>query len=269
MTAAHTVRVAGHFGEWLQGRLGPQGPVVLITLPCAALGVRAEALGPGDFSLEQYPPALLPEARAAAFLRALGGPVSGRYRLEAEMPPGGGAGASTAALLALAGAAGHPCDAALAGPCVATEGASDPLMLPRPDAVLWAPREGHALGALPTPPRCEILGGFWGPPLRTAPQDAAFPDVADLIDAWRGSGDLAEFAALASQSAARTTALRGPEDDPTPALCAALGALGHLRAHTGSARGLIFPPGAVPEGAEARLAEAGFEGVLRFETGAA
>ncbi|TCP38104.1 hypothetical protein EV662_12129, partial [Rhodovulum marinum] len=39
--AARRACVAGHFGEFLQGRLGPDGPVVLVTLPCPALAVRA------------------------------------------------------------------------------------------------------------------------------------------------------------------------------------------------------------------------------------
>ena len=33
-------RVEGHFGELLQGRLGPAGPVVLVTLPCPVLAAR-------------------------------------------------------------------------------------------------------------------------------------------------------------------------------------------------------------------------------------
>jgi len=33
--------VAGHFGEWLQGRLGAEGPVGLVTLACAAVRVHA------------------------------------------------------------------------------------------------------------------------------------------------------------------------------------------------------------------------------------
>ena len=35
----HTV--AGHFGELLQGRLGPSGPLALVTLPTAAWRVAA------------------------------------------------------------------------------------------------------------------------------------------------------------------------------------------------------------------------------------
>ena len=36
-----SVRVPGHFGELLQGRIGSDGPVALVTLPCPALGVTA------------------------------------------------------------------------------------------------------------------------------------------------------------------------------------------------------------------------------------
>ena len=44
-------------------------------------------------------------------------------------------------------------------------------------------------------------------------------------------------------------------------------ALGWLRAHTGSARGLVFAPGGVPPSGAAALAEAGFSQVLRFDGG--
>lgn len=259
-------RVTGHFGEWLQGRLGPSGPVALITLPCPALHVTAERLQDGEFRLCQVP-MILPEARARKFLSMLELPCEGHYRLAANMPAGGGAGSSTAALLALARAAGHDGEG-LARACIAAEGASDPLMLDAPDAVLWAPREGKVLGILTPPPAFEVVGGFLGPPERTDPEDLYFPDITDLVAAWNSAkGDREELARIASLSAARTTALRGPKGDPMPALAEQLGALGHLRAHTGSARGLLFAPGMVPEGVEAALAEAGLANVLRFRTG--
>ena len=34
------IEVRGHFGEWLQGRLGPGGPLALVTVACPALAVR-------------------------------------------------------------------------------------------------------------------------------------------------------------------------------------------------------------------------------------
>lgn len=260
-------RVTGHFGEWLQGRLGPSGPVALITLACPALHVTAERLADGEFGLCQQAPPILPEARARKFLSDLGLPWRGHYRLHANMPAGGGAGSSTAALLALARAAGHD-GRGLAPACIAAEGASDPLMLEAPDAVLWAPREGKVLATLAPPPVFEIVGGFLGPAERTDPEDQHFPDITDLVAAWNSAaGDRRELAWIASRSSARTTALRGPEGDPMPALAGRLGALGHVRAHTGSARGLIFAPGAVPKSAEAALANAGLRNVLRFQTG--
>ena len=44
-----SVRVAGHFGELLQGRLGPSGPVALVSLPCPALWVEARQAVGNDF----------------------------------------------------------------------------------------------------------------------------------------------------------------------------------------------------------------------------
>ncbi|WP_286174134.1 propanediol utilization protein [Rhodobacter sp. NTK016B] len=255
------MRVSGHFGELLQGRLGAEGPLVLISLPCPALWVE---IGAGDHSL-------LGPRRVRALCRALS--LTDPHTvppMQANMPAGGGGGSSTAALVALArwlGFEGPP--ERLARACVAAEGASDPLMLPRPETCLFASRQGEVVERLPALPRFEVLGGFLGPVQRTRAEDDAFPDIADLVARWRGGVDLPGLCALSSESARRTLALRGPADDPTAALAAELGAPGWMIAHTGSARGLIFAPGTVPSGAEARLAEAGFTGVIRFAGGGA
>ena len=259
-----SVTVHGHFGEWLQGRFDPAGEVALVTVRCPALGVTVEHLGDGSLCLED-PARVLPPDRAHAILDRLA-LRSGRFRLIADMPPGGGAGASTAALVALARAAGHSGEG-LAVACVAVEGASDPLMLPEPDRVLWAPRRAEILKELAPPPAAIVVGGFWGRPFRTRPADMDFPDVSDLVSEWRRAETVTEAAAIASESARRTSAQRGPKDDPTEELVRDLGALGHLRAHTGSARGLIFAPGDVPDRAEAALSAAGFKSVLTFATG--
>ena len=294
----------GHFGEWLQGRLGPGGPVALVTLACPSHGARATLAAsapPGIDGLE----GLLDASQARRFLAALACVLPGRVRLTADLPPGGGAGMSTAALVALARVLGAA-EARLPAACLAVEGATDPLMYSAPDAVLWAPRRAVALRALSRPPAAEIVGGLLGPPERTDPDDTHFPNIADLAEEWaatlasdsttraqardrrdgradaegevrapglargdeQGARQLADLARIASDSAARTTALRGPRDDPTPALAARLGALGYARAHTGSARALIFPPGGAPAGAEAALRGAGYACVLRFRTGA-
>lgn len=260
--AAAAPRVAGHFGEFLQGRLGASGPLALVTVPCPALGVRMAEGAPAE---------PLP-GRAAALLARLGLPAPATAPpLAAEMPPGGGAGSSTAALVVWARWAGwRGSPEALAAACVAVEGASDPLMFPDPGRLLFAPREGRVLRRLPPLPRLEIVGGFLGPGRPTDPADTDFPDIADLIApfaAAAAAGDPARLSALAAESARRTLARRGPADDPTAALAAELGAAGWLIAHTGSARGLIYAPGQVPPGAEARLAAAGLGQVLRFGIG--
>lgn len=260
------MRVSGHFGEWLQGRLGAGGPVVLVTVACPALAVRATRLGGGPLSLLQGRCVLDPDL-ARALLDRLG-LAHGWFRIESEMPPGGGAGASTAALIALARAAGFE-GSGLIEACLAVEGASDPLTFPQPDAVLWASRMGRVIDDLAPPPPAEIVGGFWGNGQRTDPADEEFPDVADLVDAWRGAETLAQHAAIAAESARRCTLLRGPGADPIEALAGTWGALGHLRAHTGSARGLIFAPGTAPAGVADALRAAGLAQVLRFATGAA
>jgi hypothetical protein len=169
-------------------------------------------------------------------------------------------------LLALALAAGAPQDAALVAAVLAAEGASDPLLFARPERLLWASRRGEVLADLPALPRFEVLGGFLGPGLRTDPRDDAFPDISDLVAEWPGA-DLAHMARLASLSAKRTLALRGPKGDPTEALALRHSALGFSIAHTGAARALIFAPGTVPEAAAADLRAAGFSRITRFRCG--
>jgi hypothetical protein len=258
------VFVAGHFGEWMQGRLGPDGPVVLVTLTCPTKGVRGLRLGDGPLSIDGTP-GVLNEDQARRCLLALGAAPTGRFALAPDLPPGGGAGMSTAALVALVRLAGY------AGPnvaeaCLVAEGASDPLMLPQPDQVLWASRTASVIERFDSVQPCAVVGGFWGAPSRTDPQDLAFPDISDLVAQWPRAS-LAERARLASLSAERCAALRGPAGDPMPTLARKLGALGHARAHTGPARALIFAPGTVPAGTEQTLREIGLTGVFSFASG--
>jgi len=257
------VTVPGHFGEWIQGRMGADGPVALITLACPVLCARA----PGkQLRMRDH----LDAERLGAFAIALGLGDPDWPDLDCDMPIGAGAGASTACLVASARAVGFDGPSAtLASACLAVEGATDPLMHDAPDRLLWASRRAEVLRVLPPPPAAEIIGGFWGGPERTDPADAAFPDIADLVEFWAEAttrGDLAAIAGIATESARRCAALRGPAD-PMADLARELGALGLARAHTGSARGLIFAPEKAPDTAEATLREAGLENVLRFRTG--
>ena len=125
------IAVPGHFGEFLQGRIGPVGPVALVTLPCPALRARALRL-PGPFALHRPGARVLSRAGAAGLLLSLGVRPEGRFSLRLDMPAGGGAGASTAARVALARAAGVTDREAIAPACLCSEGAVDPLMLDDP-----------------------------------------------------------------------------------------------------------------------------------------
>ncbi|MEZ5772885.1 MAG: propanediol utilization protein [Defluviimonas denitrificans] len=269
--AVTVARVAGHFGEFLQGRLGAEGPVALVTLPCPALAVTARRSPGPHLHLHGGGQRLLSPAHARAFLTGLGLPARGRVSLRADMPVGGGAGASTAALVALARAGGFAGDPArLARATVATEGASDPLMFDAPARLLWASREGRILARLPAPPAFDVIGGFAGAPQRTRADDRRFPDIADLVPLWAEAaerGDRAALARLASTSADRSLTLRGGIIPPFGALVQATGALGHAIAHTGSARALLFAPGTIPPGTADLLREAGLRRIVRFRTG--
>ena len=268
-------RVAGHFGEFLQGRLGREGPVCLVTAPCPALGVRAEWRAASRFTLRTWPRALLSRQALvrAAHMAARRAPI-GRLTLRAEAPPGGGAGMSTAALMAALQCmrAGQP---ALAPErqtaiCHSIEGAVDPLAYPAPERMLWASREARPLAFLPAPPAFEVVGGFDGAGERTDPHDRAFADISDFIEPWRCgavAGNRAALARLATLSAERNQRLRGgPALEPLIRLAHESGALGICAAHTGSARGLLFAPGDAPSSVEAALRARGLTHVLRFRT---
>lgn len=264
-------RVTGHFGEFLQGRLGPDGPVVLVTLPCPSVWVEGRVSPAPGLAIHGSGQRLLTPDHARRFLSRLGLPARGRVTLRAAMPVGGGAGASTAGLVALARAMGHTGSAAsLARAATATEGASDPLMFPTPERLLWASRQGRTAMSLPPLPVFDVIGGFAGPPQRTRAADSRFPDISDLLTPWiraANAGDRAALARLAATSADRTLALRGGMILPLAELASATGALGHAIAHTGSARALLFAPGTVPPNAAGLLREAGCRRIVSFRTG--
>ena len=253
------MHVTGHFGEWLQGRLGPDGPVVLVTLLCREMRI-------GDDRGFDRHPLVWTQEKAESFLRSLNLPSTKHALLHSNIPPGAGAGASTAHLVALARSAGFA-DAPerLARACVAFEGASDPLMFPNPDHWLWASRLGESIFQITPPPHVQILGGFWGLGCVTDPKENDFADVSDLVSEWQAADTLHGFACVASQSAERRNQVERTTD-PMGVLAQDLGALGHVRAHTGSARGLIFAPNTAPEHGLAAMAEAGLTDVFAFHT---
>ncbi len=246
--------VAGHFGECLQGRLGLDGPVVLVTLPCPTLSATA-TLWPGPASCT----GVLDAADRAALLEALGRP--GLLALSSNMRPGGGAGVSTASRLAARRAVfgvAAPDDEARF--CLALEGATDPLMHPDPGALLWASREARVLER-GTAPEFDVTAGYLGASRRTDPARADFADVSDLVERWRSASGPEEFAAVASESARRAGA-----DPELFRIARATGALGVALGHTGPAAALLFAPGRRPRDAARALEGIGAEEVFSFST---
>ncbi|ARE39604.1 Threonine kinase in B12 biosynthesis [Rhodovulum sp. P5] len=263
--------VAGHFGELLQGRLGAEGPVALITLPCPALSVRATWHPGTGFGMWQGAARVLSRGQMAELFALTGRrSTSGRWRIAARMPPGGGAGASTAALLAalrcLDDAPRPP--ASEAAICHAVEGASDPLMHDTAERLLWAPRQARIIAHLPPLPAFDVVGGFAGQGTRTNPADLRFADIEDLVAAWAKAPPRTVLAELATESARRNHALRGgPDPAPVWSVGRKHGALGIVAAHTGTALGLLFAPGTAPPAAGEALRQAGLGHVIRFRTG--
>ena len=267
-----TARVTGHFGEFLQGRLGPDGPVVLVTLPCPALAAVAHYDPIGRFQAVVDPQGPLDRDQVHALLACLQDPPTGTASVQADMIAGGGAGASTAARVALIRAAtGQKDPDRERDICLRLEGATDPLMHTDPASLLWASRTGEIVQHLPAPPVFDVLGGYLGAPERTDPADTRFADISDLIPRWTAAcqaGDTAQTAALATESARRNAAHRGAEPlDTLLDIARSTGALGLASAHTGSARALLFDPGAgdVPVANKA-LAALGATNLIRFST---
>jgi len=139
------------------------------------------------------------------------------------------------------------------------------------DRLLRASRSATIVERLSAPPKFEIVGGLWGEGQATDPADLNFPNITDLVDKWRHAVEQRshkKVAELATESANRTTELRGPKGDPSQEFALEIGALGYVRAHTGSARGFLFLPNHTPENAMRWLSDAGYTNPCRFVTGA-
>lgn len=252
-------RVHGHMGELLQGRLGPSGPVVLVTLPCPGLWLEVSRED-GPFAVEPDLAQIVDSARLRALLRVLDAPVTGRFSAQIAMPVGAGAGASTAALLAVARLVAPDLGTLQTETlCHQLEGASDPLLRPNAERLLWASRQAKAVAQLENPPPLVAVGGFHGAARRTDPKDLNFPDISDLIAAWpmACSSPLA-FADLVTQSAKRTLDRRGGDARALRTLAERLGAIGFAIAHTGSACAFLYPPEHRAEPTLAALADLGW-----------
>ncbi len=242
--------IEGHFGELLQGRLGENGPVALITLPCPQTGVEVEWHPDQPFAVcdAGHIPMIARDDIGVIFKALDAGPARGSWHFRSRFPAGCGTGASTAARLGvsrlLAGDGTPP--ERLAQLILSLEGATDPLMFARPMTCLWAPREARMLADLPQPPILRVIGGLWSPPRPTDPADLDFPGIGDLVEPWQEAclaGDLSAIGAIAHMSARRCIRHRGgPDLAPFDAICRETGALGVALAHTGSTVGLLYPP---------------------------
>lgn len=269
-----TAEIAGHLGELVQGRLGPAGPVALVTLPCPALVTRL-GYAPARGALTAAEPVSAKACAAARLALAELGAEDWGGALSIARPaaPGLGLGSSTAetlgAVRAVAGAFGLGLtperEAAL---CLAAEGAVDPLMCAEP--VIFASREGRVVEPLPALPAMRVVGGPAGPPSPTDPDDDAFADLAGVFGAATRAlhaGDLAALAAAATRSAEANQARRpNPLWAPVRALGARHGALGVAVSHSGPSIALILAPDSPADPAPA-LAALGLDPVLDYRLG--
>ena len=249
---------AGHFGEFVQGRLGPDGPLALVTLPAPRLTTHVR-FAIGDLPLRCEDPHSAKLCRAARILLDRHGlsDRGGLLQVSRPVQPAQGAGSSTADVLAtlraVACTLGISSDPETqAAICLEVDGAVDPLMFP--GNVLFAPRQAQVLRDLPDLPPMTVIGAFAGDGRPTDPLDHNFPDMRkafDLLEDGCNNKDLGQLA-----RAAHISALANQDRNPNPLWDMAVGmvgkgALGPVVSHTGSAIGLIFPP--VPRGKAYRL----------------
>lgn len=262
------IAIPCHFGEWLQGLAGPNGPVALITLVPKGVHVIARRIGAARIASTAIGQGTFPRSTLIRLHRALSLPHPAHSLLRLPFAPGLGTGMSTATLMAHAYLSGFQGSAlALARGTIFVEGASDPLMFAEPDRIIWSSRQGRVLGRVPAPFRAHLVGGFFGPPAPTRATDCNYEDISDLLAEWPKARTLAHAAALARESAVRCHARRALTRDPMPDLTRDLGALGWITSHSGAARAVVFAPGTVPRHAAAALREAGLYGVQGLSTG--
>lgn len=264
-----SAKVAGHLGELLQGRLGPEGRVALITLPAPRLFVEAKR-GAGAFQLHQPSALAITRAELAELHRALRVPPQGKWVIRAEMPVAAGAGASTAVRLAVAQILRPNLPRmALERLLLKLERASDPLLAPQPERVLWASREGRVLAQMPPLPRLQVVGGFLPGRVQTDPNFKDFPNITQVVNAWGPAcSDPRALGQLVRQNAELRLAQLGQDGAWLEQLAQSVGAFGWGIAHTGTARFWLLPaqsPQAAPLASE--LKRRGLSHVQNYQIG--
>ena len=263
------ISIAGHFGEFLQGQMGPTGDVVLISLPCPNLRVHLSRRA-GEFAIMQSPQQILSADQIGTLFEQCNAKYDGHFQLSHDMPAGGGAGASTAARVAfLRMLAPDLTPEEIASACFQSEGAVDPLMFPNTRQYLWASRKGLVKDTFGPLPRGRIIGGFVPHSEHTDASDNNFADISDLVTKWAEIKTLDHLANLSTISAKRNLGLRQPGYDPSLDILAKTGALGIVIAHTGSARGFIFHEDAAPTNIVDILRDSNFTHIVDFTFGGA
>ena len=92
---ANEVFITGHFGEFLQGKIESDGPIVLVTVPNAKSMVTIK-YSPGPFNIIQIGSKTYTKTVVARILSALKLPIQGQFRITMAMPEACGLGSSTA-----------------------------------------------------------------------------------------------------------------------------------------------------------------------------
>lgn len=264
------VSVCGHFGEFIQGRLGVNEPIVLITVPSNQYKVKV-IYTKGDFKVEQKGTHFYTSSVIFDLVKTAKLSIHGNIHINLSMPEACGVGSSTATRVAVLRAIKPNISMkTLVDACIKHEGASDPIMYKVPERLLWAPRTGKVLKRMPKVPKISCIGGFYGSPLKTDPFDSKFPLIGDLIDLWQLPKKTDKFLAeLCSESSERTIKYRKICDDPTKLIARKIGALGYSIAHTGNVRNFIFPFNRIPSSTEKMLADYGFRNIQQFSMGTA
>ncbi len=260
------VKVAGHFGELVQGRFGPDGPVVLVTLRRERL-LNCVTYTPssGPLVIDAEPQEMIREVATKMLAQFSGNDVGGTLVCERAVTPGHGTGSSTADLLGTIRAISSAFELQLspeheAALCLEVEGAVDPLMFDRP--TIFASRGGRVLTWLDQLPEMQVIGVLADGPSSTDPTDTDFPDVSTLLDEFKVAvkdQDLSKIGEISTQSAELNQSR-----NPNPAwnqmreIADAVGAPGVVVAHTGSAIGIVLQPDASFRAAQEQVRALGY-----------
>ncbi|MDU0288722.1 kinase [Saccharothrix longispora] len=246
----------GTFGELLQGVL-PDGRDFLVTLPIARWSMATFLAGAAWHDVQVRPAHKVKARRLARMITAAGpGPVGGLLTLESGIAEGKGLASSSADLVATARAVGNAL-----GVDLPPERIEEYLRRIEPtDGVLYDGivayhhREVRLLGRFGSLPSMTVVGVDEGGVVDTVefnrirkPFTAADRrEYSRLLTRLRSAvrvGDLDEVGAVATRSAVMNQALRPRWTlDPLLDVCAKVGGLGVVAAHSGTTLGILLDP---------------------------